>query len=40
MEKFHQKISSLKSVFKSHRYPKNIIDSCIKKFLDKLFVKK
>ena len=39
MEKFHQEISSLKSVFKSNGYPKNFIDSCIKQFLDKLFVK-
>ena len=39
MEKFHQKISSLKSVFKSNDYPKNFIDSCIKNSLDKLFVK-
>ena len=39
MEKFHQEISSLKSVFKSNGYPKNLIDSQIKHFLDKLFVK-
>ena len=32
MEKFHQEINSLKSVFKSNCYPKNIIDSCIKCF--------
>ena len=38
MEKFHLKISSLKSVFKSNGYPKNFIDSCIKHFLDKLSV--
>ena len=30
MEKFHQEISSLKSVFKGNGYPKNLIDSCIK----------
>ena len=39
MEKFHQEISSLKSVFKSTGYPKNFIDSYIKRFLDKFFVK-
>ena len=39
MEKFHQESSSPKSVFKSNGYPKNFIDSCIKQFLDKLFVK-
>ena len=39
MEKFHQEISSLNSIFKSNDYPENFIDSCIKHFLDKLFVK-
>ena len=39
VEKFHKEISSLKSVFKSNGYSKNLIDSCIKHFLDKLFVK-
>ena len=39
MEKFHQEISSLKSVFKSNDYPKNFTDSCIKHFLYKLFDK-
>ena len=39
MEKIHQEISSLKSVFKSNGYPKNFIDSYIKHFLDKLFAK-
>ena len=34
MEKFHQESSSLTSVFKSNGYPKNLIDSCIKHFLD------
>ena len=38
-EKFHQEISSLKSVFKGNGYPKNFIDSCLKHFLEKLFVK-
>ena len=39
METFHEEISSLKSAFESNGYPKNFIDSCIKCFLDKLFVK-
>ena len=39
MDNCHQEISSLKSVFKSKGYPKNFIESCIKHFLDKLFVK-
>ena len=39
MEKFHQEISSLKSVFTSNGYPKNFIVSRIKNVLDKLFVK-
>ena len=39
MEKFHQEIISLKSVFENNGYPKNFIDSCIKRFLDKRFVK-
>ena len=39
MEKFHQETNTLKSVFKSNGYRKNFIDSCIKNFLDNLFVK-
>ena len=39
MEKFHQETNTLKSVFKSKDYRKNFIDSCIKNFLDNLFVK-
>ena len=39
IEKFHQEINILKSVIKNNGYPKKLIDSCIKKFLDKLFVK-
>ena len=37
MEKFHQDISSLKSVLKRNGYPKTFINLCIKKFFDKLF---
>ena len=36
---FHHEIISLTSVFESNGYPKNFMDSCIKRFLDKLFVK-
>ena len=39
MEKLHQKINSLKSVFKRNVYLKNFMKLCIKKNLDKLFVK-
>ena len=39
IEKVHQEINTLKSVFKNNGYPKKLIDSRIKKFLDKLFVK-
>ena len=39
MEKFIQEISYQKLVFQSNGYPKNFIDSCIKHFLNKLFVK-
>ena len=38
MEKFHQEVSSPKSVFKSNGYSKNFIDSYIKHFLNELFV--
>ena len=36
---FYHEIISLTSVFESNGYPKNFMDSCIKHFLDKLFVK-
>ena len=39
MEKFHQEISFPKSAYKNNGFPKNFIDSCVKHFLDKLFVK-
>ena len=39
LEKFHQEISSLKSIFRSNGYPNNFIESWIKHFLDTLFVK-
>ena len=40
MEKLHQEISTLNSVFKCNGYPKIFINLYIKKVLDKLFVKK
>ena len=39
MGKFHPEITTLRSVFKCSGYSKNFIYLCIKKFLDKLFVK-
>ena len=39
MEKFHQEINTLKSVFKSNSYPNNLIDLCFKNFLDKVFAR-
>ena len=38
-QKCQQEINTRKSVFKNSGYPKNLIDSCIKSFTDKLFVK-
>ena len=40
MEHFHIEVELLRSVFKCNNYPVNIIDQCIKKFLDKLYVPK
>ena len=39
MENFHLEVELLRSIFKCN-YPVNIIDQCIKKFLDKLFFPK
>ena len=36
----HDKIETLKSIFKHNNYPKNFVNQCIKKFLNKLFIKK
>ena len=38
MENFHIEVEHLRSIFKRNNYPVNIIDQCIKKFLDKLYV--
>ena len=40
MENFHIEVELLRSIFKCNNYPVNIIDQCIKKFLDKLFFPK
>ena len=40
MENFHIEIELLRSSFKCNNYPVNIIDQCIKKFFDKLYVSK
>ena len=37
---FHQGIETLKSIFKHNNYPQNFMNHCIKKFLNKLFIKK
>ena len=39
-ERFHQEIDKLKTVFENNGYPKNFVDFCIKKYLDKFFIKK
>ena len=38
MENFNIKVEHLKSILKCNNYTVNIIDQCIKKFLDKLYV--
>ena len=39
-ENFHREIKTLKSIFKHSNYPQNFVNQCIKKFLNKLFIKK
>ena len=39
-ELFDQEIDKLKTIFENNGYPKSFIDLCIKKYLDKVFVKK
>ena len=39
-EHFHQEIDKLKTIFENHGYPKSFVDFCIKKYLDKVFIKK
>ena len=40
MENFHIEVKHLRSIFKCNNYPVNIIDQCIKKFLDNFYVSK
>ena len=39
-ERFHQEIDKLKTIFENNSYPKSFVDFCIKKYLDKVFIKK
>ena len=39
-ERFHQEIDKLKTIFENNAYPKSFVDFCIKKYLDKVFIKK
>ena len=40
MENFHIGVEHLRCIFRCNNYPINIIDQCIKKFLDKLYISK
>ena len=39
-ESFHQEIDNLRTVFENNGYPKSFVDFCVKKYLDKVFIKK
>ena len=39
-ELLHQEINKLKSIFENNGYPKSFVNCCIKKYLDKIFIKK
>ena len=39
-ERFHQEIDKLKTIFENNGYPKSFVDFCIKKYLDKVFIKR
>ena len=39
-ERFHQKIDKLKTIFENNNYPKSFLDLCIKKYSEKVFIKK
>ena len=39
-ENFHWEIETLKSTFKHNSYPHNLVNHCIKKFLNKLFIQR
>ena len=36
----HQEFDKLKTIFKNNGYPKGFVDLCIKKYLDKVFIRK
>ena len=40
LKNFHVEVSHLRSIFKYYNYPVNVIDLCIKKMLDTLYVPK
>ena len=40
LERFHQEIDKLKTIFENNDYPKSFVDFCIKKYLDKVFIRK
>ena len=40
IERFHQEIDKLKTIFEKNGYPICFIDFCIKKYLDNVFIKK
>ena len=37
---FHREIETLKSILKRNSYPHNLVNHCIKEFLNKLFVQR
>ena len=39
-EIFHQEILKLKEIFKRNGYPSSFIDNCVKRFLDKVYIRK
>ena len=39
-ENFHREIETLKSILKRNSYPHNLVNHCIKEFLNKLFVQR
>ena len=39
-ECFHHEIDKLKTIFENNGYPKSFVYFCIKKYLDKVFIKK
>ena len=39
-ERLHQEIDKLTTIFENNGYPKSFVGFCIKKYLDKVFIKK